>query len=133
MPNASKNDDLLKRTKELALRIIRLCASLPQNNVGKIISYQLLKSGTSVGANYHEAARARSRAEFLSKTGDSFRELSETRYWLELLSESHTITPQKLTSLLSETDQLSAIFYTIIKKTRLTNSKNNLKNPKPAA
>jgi len=108
----------------LALRIIRLVSSLPKNPVGTVIGYQILKSGTSVGANYHEANRSRSRAEFLSKTGDSFRELSETRYWLELLAESSTIPKNRLTKLISETDELGAILYTIIKKTRSNTTKN---------
>jgi four helix bundle protein len=77
---------------------------------------QVLRSGTSVGANYREAFRARSDAEFLAKMGDSLRELDETAYWLELLVESGIVPSEKLADLQDETDQLIAIFTTIIKK-----------------
>ena len=82
----TQNNDLRKRTKDFALRIIKLYVSLPRVAVAQTLGKQLLRSGTSVGANYREACRARSNAEFVSKLGESLKELEETSYWLELLA-----------------------------------------------
>ncbi len=79
---------------------------------------QVFRSGTSVAGNYREAYRARSRAEFIAKLGDCQKELEETILWFELLSESKTMTPEKLALLLQEADELMAIFSTIIKNSR---------------
>jgi four helix bundle protein len=79
-----KEDDLKVRTKHFALRIIRLFSSLPKTAEAQVLGKQLLRSGTSVGANYREAYRARSKSEFIAKCGDSIRELEESAYWLEL-------------------------------------------------
>ena len=110
--------DLRQRTKTYALRIINLYTALPKTTVAQVIGKQLLRSGTSVGANYREAYRARSTAEFLAKMGLCRQELEETAYWLELLTESETIPAPKLTALQDETDQLLAIFTSIIKRTK---------------
>jgi four helix bundle protein len=80
--------DLRQRTKDFALRVIRMFASLPKNAVAETLGRQVLRSGTAVGANYREAFRARSKAEFMSKCGDSLRELEESPYWLELLVDA---------------------------------------------
>ncbi len=88
--------ELLKRTKKYALRIIRLCAALPRTAVGQVIGRQLLRSGTSVGAQYREACRSRSDAEFVSKLTSALQELEETAYWIELLVESEAIAPERL-------------------------------------
>ena len=86
------NEDLKQRTKQLALRIIRMFGSLPKTDVARVLGRQVLRSGTSVGANYREAHRARSAAEFVSNIlGDCLKELEETVYWLELLVESATV------------------------------------------
>lgn len=77
--------DLRERTKEFALRTIRMFSTLPKTTEAQILCKQVLRSGTSVGANYREAYRGRSKAEFIAKCGDSLRELEETAYWLELL------------------------------------------------
>lgn len=116
--------DLRERTKELALRIIRLHRALPKSTEAQVIGRQLLRLGTSVGANYREAYRARSGPEFIAKMGDCLRELDETTYWPELLIESSIMPIDKLSSLLDETNQLIAIFITIIK-----NKKANKDNP----
>ena len=79
---------------------------------------QVLRSGTSVGANYREAYRARSKAEFIAKCGDSLREIEETGYWLELLCEANIVPAAKLSSLRQDCDELTAIFVTIIKRSR---------------
>ncbi len=80
--------DLKKRTKKFALRIIRLYSSLPKSTEAQVIGKQVLRSGTSVGAHYREACRSRSNAEFISKIEGGLQELEETIYWLELLIES---------------------------------------------
>ncbi len=104
--------DLGKRTKEFALRVIRRFSALPKTTAAQVLGKQVLRSGTSVGANYREAYRARSKPEFISKLGDCLKELDETGYWLELLSESGAIAPAKLSALLDECHQLIAIFTT---------------------
>jgi four helix bundle protein len=109
---------LTQRTKDFALRIIRMYSTLPKTSVAQVLGKQILRSGTSVGANYHEANRARSKAEFIAKMGDSLMELEETGYWLELLSESGTIRPARLDDLQKECRQLVAIYITIIKRAK---------------
>lgn len=110
--------DLKPRTKRYALSIIKLFTQLEKTQVGRVLGNQLLRSGTSVGANYREAVRARSGAEFVSKLGDSLKELEESSYWLELIEES-AILPAKLTQpIFNETDELTAILTTISKKVK---------------
>jgi four helix bundle protein len=92
--------------------------ALPKTDEARVLGKQVLRSGTSVGANYREAHRSRSKAEFISKLGDCLKELDETAYWLELLTESDIVPPIKLTSLQDETNQLLAILTTISKKTK---------------
>jgi four helix bundle protein len=117
----SRSDiDLKDRTKAFALRVIVMFAKLPKSDVARVLGRQVLRSGTSVGANYREADEARSKAEFIAKMGDSLRDLSETEYWLELLVESQTVKTKKMTALLDETRQLKLIFATIIRKARDT-------------
>jgi len=110
--------DLRGRTKDFALRVIRLFGALPSSTEAQILGKQVLRSGTSVGANYREAWRARSKAEFLAKLGDCLKELDETAYWLELLVDAEIIPAAKLNALQDETDQLLAIFTTIAKRTK---------------
>ncbi len=112
------NLDLPTLTKEFALRIIKLYSSLPQSPVAQVIGKQILRSGTSVGANYREARRARSSSEFIAKLGICLQELDESSYWLELLVEAEIFTSEKLANLQDETNQLLAIFTTISKKTK---------------
>ena len=111
--------DLRVRTKLFARRIIRLYCALPKSNtVAQVLGKQVLRSGTSVGANYREAHRARSKAEFISKIGDVLKEADETLYWLELLLEENILTAQRLQPLVSEADELLAIFTTISKRAK---------------
>ncbi len=110
--------DLRLRTKEFALRVIKMYSALPDEAVAQVLGKQVLRSGTSVGANYREGYRARSKAEFISKLGDCLKELEETAYWLELLVESGTVTATKMSVLLDETNQLTAIFTTVSKNTK---------------
>jgi four helix bundle protein len=114
----SRSIDLALRTKEYAKRIIRLYVALPKSQVAQVLGKQLLRSGTSVGANYREAHRARSKAEFLSTVGTCLRELAESEYWLELLSDENILPPTRLQPLIKETRELTAIFVTIVKKGR---------------
>jgi len=114
-----KPQDLKPRTKAFALRVIRMYSELPKNDsVAQVLGKQVLRSGTSVGANYREAARGRSKAEFTSKIGDCLKEAEETEYWLELLIDSGCIAPTHMTDLLDETRQLIAIFTTIDKRSK---------------
>jgi len=110
--------DLRARTKDFALRIIRLFGALPKTTVARILGQQVLRSGTSVGANYCEAHRGRSKAEFIAKAGDCLREIEETAYWLELLVEGGIVSAKKLAPLRQETNELIAIFVTIIKNAK---------------
>ncbi len=107
-----KNEDLAERTKQFAVKIIKLVASLPKTQETNVIGYQILKSGTSIGANYREAKRARSRADFIAKLGICEQETDETIYWLELLIESKIVSPPLLKNLIDEARQLLAIFIT---------------------
>ena len=102
--------DLRARTKRFALRIIRLYSSLPKSTEAQILGKQLLRSGTSVGAHYREATRARSSAEFVSKIEGGLQELEETVYWLELLIEANIVDESRLCELLRESRELIAIF-----------------------
>ena len=116
---SEKPQDLKQRTKAFALRVIRLYSQLPKSNaVAQVLGRQVLRSGTSVGANYREASRGRSKAEFISKVGDCLREIEETEYWLELLVESGCVTQARMAGLLDETRQLIAIFTTIDKNAK---------------
>lgn len=111
--------DLRVRTKLFARRVIRLYCALPKNDAAaQIIGKQTLRSGTSVGANYREAYRARSRAEFISKIGDCLKEADETLYWLELLLEENFLTAAKLEPLMKENDELLAILTAISKRAK---------------
>jgi len=106
--------ELRARTKNFALRIIRLYVSLPKTTEAQVIGKQLLRSGTSVGAHYREAQRAKSTADFISKLEGALQELDETAYWLELLGEAKIVPTDRLAPLVQETDELIAIFVTIV-------------------
>ena len=116
--------DLKDRTKKYALRIIKMYSSLPKSTEAKVIGNQVLRSGTSVGANYQEASQGRSRAEFIAIMGVCLKELEETTYWLELLIEVKILSRNRLSDLLQESKELTAIFVTIIKKTKANSKKN---------
>lgn len=110
--------DLRVRTKQLALRLIRLYSALPRRVEAQVIGKQVLRSGTAIGANFREAYRARSDAEFVAKVGDCLKELEETSYWLELLVEGDILTANRLAALRDECDQLIAILTAISKKVK---------------
>jgi four helix bundle protein len=110
--------DLKDRTRDFALRVIRLCSALPASRTSDAIARQLLKSGTSPGAHFREALRARSKAEYTAKMNGGLMELEETLYWLEIVEGAHLLESEKLDPLKTETNELIAIFVSLIKKWR---------------
>ena len=106
-------DELKARTRAFALRIIKLVTALPANRVCDILCRQVLKSGTSIGANYREAQRASSKRHFISIIEIAQREADETLYWLELPAESGLVKRSQLTKLIKEADDLLAILTAI--------------------
>lgn len=110
--------DLKDRTLSFALRILKLHAALPKTRVAQVMGDQLVRSGTSVGAHYREAMRGKSDADFISKLEGGLQELEETAYWLELLAKSNLVKPQRLELLIRETDELTAILVSIVKKVK---------------
>lgn len=112
--------EMMERTKKFALRIIRLISKLPKNQVARVIGSQLLRAGTSVGANYREASRSATKKHFTSTLVIALREAEETLYWLELLAESNTMKPELLADLRDECNQLVAILAASVKKARQT-------------
>ncbi|GCL42515.1 four helix bundle protein [Anabaena sp. FACHB-1250] len=103
------------RTKQLALRVIRLVESLPTTKTADVIGKQVLRSATSVGANYRSACRAKSTADLIAKLSIVEEEVDETLYWLELLIESRLITGEKLNNLMQETSEILAMTVASIK------------------
>ncbi len=114
------NGDLKTRTFAYSRRIVHLFSSLPRETVAQVIGKQCLRSGTSIGANYREAYRARSKAEFIAKIGDCLKEAEETLYWLELMEAEQIVSPERLQNLLIETREIVAIFVS-----SLNTAKNN--------
>ena len=109
---------LRDRSKALALRIINLVAALPQGDVGQIIGRQLLRSGTSVGANYRASMRAKSRADMVNKLKIVEEEADETLYWLELLVEGNILPESRLQPLMTEVEEILSMTVSSIKTLR---------------
>ena len=110
--------DLKRRTKAFALRILKLVDALPKTTAGRALASQIVRSGTSVAANYRAACRARSTADFIAKMGIVEEEADETLFWLELLEESGLVPAAKLTAIKREVDELIAITVASIKTAR---------------
>jgi four helix bundle protein len=110
MQNSDSNQNLRVRTKQFALRVIKMVAALPKSFAAETLGKQVLRSATSVGAHYREACRARSRAEFISKMEVGLQELDESLYWLELLVDGSIVSAKRLAALQDEGSQLTAIF-----------------------
>jgi four helix bundle protein len=108
--------DLKDRTRSFALRVIRLVSALPNSRVAWRLGDQLLRAGTSVGAHYREAIRARSKAEYVAKLNAGLMELEETLYWLELIHSAKLIPDSRLKDLMRESEELTAILVSLIKK-----------------
>ncbi len=106
------------RTKDFALRIIRMYVALPKTTEAQVIGKQLLRSGTSVGAHYREARRAKSDADFISKLEGGLQELDETSYWLKILGDAEIVKIERLKPPLDEIAELIAIFVTMVKKVK---------------
>ena len=104
-----QHQNLQIRTKRFALEIIKFCEGLPKDDTSKILGRQLLRSGTSVGANYRAACRSKSKPTFISKMGDVLKEADESGFWIELLTESGKIEAKTATPLLKEANELVAI------------------------
>ena len=116
MDNKTFSEDLEKRTRQFAVRIIRLSSLLPNTSEGKIIKNQIAKSGTSIGANYREANRSKSKADFKNKIKICESEASETQYWLEVIVEANLLARNKVKHDHEECSELLAIFTAIGKK-----------------
>jgi four helix bundle protein len=119
MMNASRGQELANRTKQFALRIIKLVAAIPRTLEGQTFGKQILRSGTSVGAHYREAMRARSNAEFISKIEGALQELEETGYWMELLVEAGIVPARRMESLQDERRQITAILVSSVRTVKL--------------
>jgi four helix bundle protein len=104
------SEQLRNRTKEFAIRVVKLFRSLPRSEDARVMGKQVLRSGTSVAANYRAVCRARSKAEFVAKIGVVVEEADETVFWLELLVETALVTEARMQSLLTEANELLAIF-----------------------
>jgi four helix bundle protein len=117
--------DLKKRTKEFALRILKLVDTLPKTTAGRALASQIVRSGTSVAANYRSACRAKSTADFIAKMGIVEEEADETLFWLELLEESELITAAKLSAIKQEANELIAITVASIKTARRNHAPNS--------
>jgi four helix bundle protein len=116
--NGRIKGDLKERTKQFALNIIAVYSQLPRRRGAQVLGDQLLRSGTSVGAHFREAQRAKSNPDFISKIEGGMQELEETAYWLELLEGARFCGRDQLELLVNEADQLMAIFVTIVRKTK---------------
>lgn len=105
-----KGEDISERLIDFAVRIIQLAASLPRTYIGRHIAGEIVRSGTSTGANYEEARGAESLNDFIHKVGVALKELRETIYWLKIIKRTKMISPKRMGNLLSEADELCAIF-----------------------
>lgn len=114
-------EEMKARTKQYALRVIKAVQSLPNDRVANVLGSQLLCSGTSVGANYRAACRAKSTADFVNKLKIVEEEGDESLFWMELLVESGITTQQKLGALMKEGDEIVSIVVAALKTTRLAN------------
>ena len=117
----AKQRDIQERGFSFACRIVKLYKFLAkQRGGGEVLGRQVLRSGTSIGANLEEAAAAQSKADFVSKCSIALKEARETHYWLRLLKETEVISAERLNGLTNESNQLVAILTTIVKKSRVS-------------
>jgi four helix bundle protein len=117
----SSSADLRARTSDFSLAIIRFYSDLPREAPAQVLGRQVLRSATSVGAQYREAQRAKSAADFISKSEGALQELDETAYWLELIERSAISTSATVQDLRRETEQLISIFVSLIKRAKQNN------------
>ncbi len=124
-------NELKRRTKQFALRVLRLCGALPNTVIGRAIGSQLVRAGTSVGSNYRAACRGRSRKEFIAKLGIVVEEADESGYWLELVIEAKLLAKKLVDALLGEANELTAIMvssYRTAQRAAIKNQKSKIKN-----
>lgn len=114
------------RTKAIALRVIQLVEALPKNRTAEVIGRQLLRSGTSIGANYRAACRGVSRADVIAKLGDVEEEADESLYWMELLLDAGIVPEQKLRDLMTEINEILAMTVASIRTMRNHNPKSKI-------
>lgn len=117
-PEETDNSDLSDRTFNFSRRVIRLYSAMPKSTLAQVLGKQLLRSATSIGANYREAKYARSRPEFIAKIGDCMKETAESEYWLDLIIIEQIINPTRVSPLRTEAGQLAAIFTAILKSSK---------------
>src|SRR5438128_4475478 len=110
--------EMKNRTKKFAVRVIKMTETLPEKRAANIIANQLIRSSTSIGANYRAALRARSQADFISKIGITTEEADESEYWMELLVDCEIIKAERMTELLKEANELVAILTATSKTTK---------------
>jgi four helix bundle protein len=118
MQNKKAGADLRERTKAFALRVIRLCEALPKNQTANVIGRQLLRSGTSVGANYRAACRPKSKKDFVFKLGIVEEECDESIYWMELIVESKLMSEDKMHDLMVEGEEILRMVVASIKTSK---------------
>ena len=111
-------EEMKKRTKEFAKRVIGLCRRLPRTEEGRLIRNQLFRAGTAVGANYRAACRGRSKADFVSKLGLVLEEADESLYWMEIIVETNIMPNDLLTPLMAEANELVSIFVSSLKSAK---------------
>lgn len=111
-------EELKSRTKAFALRVMAMIDHLPNTTKGRVIADQIMRSATSVAANYRAACRGRSRAEFISKLGVALEEADETMLWLELIGEGQLLRVQRVSGLIKEADELTAIMFSAQRSAR---------------
>jgi len=122
MMTKGRGADLAARTKRFAIAIIRLYARLPKSTEAQVVGRQVLTSGTSVGAQYREAIRAKSLADFVNKIEGALQELEETQYWLELMIEAKVVGDSEYVSpLIAEADELTAILVSSVRTAKRGN------------
>jgi four helix bundle protein len=130
---AASEPDLKKRTNAFALRILKLVDATPETTAGRALASQIVRSGTSVAANYRAACRAKSPADFIAKMGTVEEEADETLFWLELIEESELVTPEKLAAIKQEANELIAITVASIKTARRNRAPNSAFRNPPSA
>jgi four helix bundle protein len=123
IPEASPmtTEEMRARTKQFTLRVMKVVSALPDNTQGRIISHQLMKSGSSVGANYRAVCRARTRRDFINKLGVVIEEADESAFWLEVTGEGNVLDPRQLAPLLQEANEIVAILTAALKTARKNN------------
>lgn len=123
-------NELKARTKQFGLRVMSLVDALPKTISGRTIGNQLMRSGTSVGANYRAACRSRSKAEFVAKIGIVAEESDESAFWLELIMDANLLKTELVSPLHKEAEELTAIFTASGRTARMNNQQSKIRNPK---